>query len=133
APTGTPVYAAGRGVLEEAGRRSGFGNYVRIRHNNDVETAYGHLSRFAKGVHRGMRVDQGDIIAYVGSTGSSTGPHLHYEIIQNGSPVNPSGVKFRTGQTLAGRDMAEFKKILQKVKTALATLPRKNQVALARN
>jgi murein DD-endopeptidase MepM/ murein hydrolase activator NlpD len=131
--TGTPIYAAGDGIIEEAGRKGGYGNYVRVKHSSSYATAYAHTSRFAKGIKVGIKVKQGQVIAYVGSTGSSTGPHLHYEIIQNGSPVNPSGVKFRTGQTLAGRDMAEFKKILQKVKTALATLPRKNQVALARN
>jgi len=131
--TGTPIYAAGDGIVEEAGRKGGYGNYVRVKHSSSYATAYAHTSRFAKGIKTGAKVKQGQVIAYVGSTGSSTGPHLHYEVLQNGNHVNPSGVKFRTGQTLGGREMAEFKKNLQKVKTALATLPRKNQVALARN
>ena len=130
AVTGTPIYAAGDGVVEEAGRKGGYGNYVRLKHGNTYSTAYAHASRIAKGVVVGAHIKQGQVIAYVGSTGSSTGPHLHYEILVGGEQVNPSGVKFRTGQTLAGHELAEFKKQVKQVATAIATKPRKTQVAL---
>lgn len=129
AAVGTPIYAAGDGVIEEAGRKGGYGNYVRVKHSGAYETAYGHASRIARGVHPGAHVKQGQVIAYVGSTGMSTGPHLHYEILVKGSQVNPSGVKFRTGQTLGGREIAQFRHEVKQVKTALNNLPRKRQVA----
>jgi murein DD-endopeptidase MepM/ murein hydrolase activator NlpD len=129
AAIGTPIYAAGDGVIEEAGRKGGYGNYVKLKHNDHYATAYGHASRIARGIHPGVHVKQGQVIAYVGSTGFSTGPHLHYEILVNGAQVNPSGVKFRTGQTLAGHEMAEFKKQQKQVQVALNTLPRTRQVA----
>ena len=133
ATTGTPIYAAGDGVIEEAGRHAGYGNYVRIKHSASYETAYGHASRIARGMHPGAHVKQGQVIAYVGSTGMSTGPHLHYEIMINGAQVNPSGVKFRTGQTLAGKEMNLFKHEKGQVQAALATLPRRMQVASLEN
>ena len=111
APSGTPVYAAGNGILEEAGRRNGYGNYIRIRHNTEVETAYAHLSRFAKGVHRGGRVGQGEVIAYVGSTGMATGPHLHYEVLRHGDQVNPLSVDLPSGRKLDGRDLESFRAV----------------------
>lgn len=129
APTGTPIYAAGDGVIDIAGRKAGYGNYVRIRHNNSYETAYAHASRIAHGIHNGAHVRQGQVIAYVGSTGQSTGPHLHYEILIGGRQVNPSGVKFRTGQTLQGHDLVQFKHQVQQVGSVLATTPLKTQVA----
>jgi murein DD-endopeptidase MepM/ murein hydrolase activator NlpD len=129
AATGTPIYAAGDGIVDEAGKKGGYGNYVRIKHNNNYSTAYAHASRIAKGVKPGASVRQGQVIAYVGSTGNSTGPHLHYEILANGEQVNPSGVKFRTGQTLAGKELASFKKNVKIVETALATVPRTTKVA----
>ena len=130
AVTGTPIYAAGDGVIDEAGRKGGYGNYLRIKHNNNYATAYGHASRIAKGIHKGVHVRQGQVIAYVGSTGQSTGPHLHYEILANGAQVNPSGVKFRTGQTLGGKELAEFKTKVKKVATLLAAAPGTPKVAL---
>jgi murein DD-endopeptidase MepM/ murein hydrolase activator NlpD len=129
AATGTPIYAAGDGVIEEAGRKGGYGNYVRVKHSDRYATAYGHASRIAHGIHPGVHVKQGQVIAYVGSTGFSTGPHLHYEILVNGAQVNPSGVKFRTGQMLAGHELADFKKQVKEVQVALNTLPRARQVA----
>jgi murein DD-endopeptidase MepM/ murein hydrolase activator NlpD len=93
APTGTRVKATGEATVSFAGRKGGYGNLVILRHNNGYETYYAHLSGFAKGVHPGVRVDQGDIIAYVGSTGASTGPHLHYEVRMAGNPQNPLTVK----------------------------------------
>lgn len=132
APTGTPVYAAGDGVVQKAQRWGSYGNYVKISHNGTYATAYAHLHRFAKGIRPGKRVKQGDVIAYVGTTGRSTGPHLHYEILKAGHQVNPRGVKFKTGRTLAGKELAAFKKQTQDWQNQFAALPRiKTQVALA--
>lgn len=117
APTGTPIYAAGRGVVEEIGRKGGYGNYVRIRHNTEVSTAYAHMSRFARGVSRGGRVEQGEIIGYVGSTGASTGPHLHYEVLRGGRQVNPRSIDLPTGEKLAGRELAAFQTTLRNTET----------------
>lgn len=89
APTGTPIYAAGTGRVARAGRLGGYGNYVRLEHGNGYATAYAHLSRFADGLRAGQRVRQGEIIGYVGSTGRSTGPHLHFEVLEHGRQVNP--------------------------------------------
>lgn len=114
APTGTPVYASASGVIERAGRFSSFGNYVRIRHSSKMSTAYAHLSRYGKGVHPGVRVKQGQIIGYVGTTGRSTGPHLHYEVLVNNVQVNPRSVKFAADNSLQGRDLNRFK---EKVKS----------------
>ena len=107
APTGTPIYAAGDGVVAKAGRFSSYGNYVRIRHRSDLDTAYGHMSKIA--VKAGARVKQGQIIGYVGTTGRSTGPHLHYEVLVANKQVNPRGVNLPIGQALAGADMKKFK------------------------
>ncbi|MEZ5998024.1 MAG: M23 family metallopeptidase [Hyphomonas sp.] len=101
APTGTPVYAAGNGTVEWAARKGGYGNYIVLRHANGYKTAYGHLSRYAKGLKSGKRVRQGEIIGYVGSTGASTGPHLHYEVYIKGTPVNAMKLKLPTGRKLA--------------------------------
>ncbi|MEM1086088.1 MAG: M23 family metallopeptidase [Pseudomonadota bacterium] len=101
APTGTPIFAAGHGTVERASRYGGYGNYVRIRHANGYKTAYAHLSRYGRGVRSGARVRQGQIIGYVGSTGASTGPHLHYEVYINGKPVNAMRLKLPTGRKLA--------------------------------
>ena len=109
APTGTPIYAAGDGVLGKVGWVNGYGNYIKIRHNNSLSTAYGHMSRFAKGMRAGVRVKQGQVIGYVGTTGRSTGPHLHYEVHINGVQVNPIGVKVPTANKLAGAELNRFK------------------------
>ncbi|MFN3815848.1 peptidoglycan DD-metalloendopeptidase family protein [Brevundimonas sp.] len=108
APTGTPVFAASDGVVVEARRWGGYGNWVRIRHSNGWETGYAHLSRFGRGLRPGQRVSQGDVIAYVGSTGASTGPHLHYEVWRNGARVNPTGAQIPSGSELAGAELAAF-------------------------
>ena len=108
APIGTPILAAGDGVVTFRGWKGGYGNYVQIRHNNTYSTAYGHISRFGK-IQVGSRVRQGQVIAYVGSTGMSTGPHLHYEVMQNGRQVNPTAQKFNTSQALAGAELKKFK------------------------
>ncbi len=108
APTGTPIFAAGGGVVEEVGPHGGYGNYIRIRHNTQISTAYAHLSRIAKTTRRGARVDQGDVIGYVGTTGRSTGPHLHYEVLKAGQQVNPKSIDLPTGEKLEGRELQAF-------------------------
>lgn len=107
APTGTPIYAAGDGVVEYASVKGGYGKYVRIKHTGRYSTAYAHMSRIA--TVKGKKVKQGQIIGYVGTTGRSTGPHLHYEILTNNVQVNPQHVKFKTGVVLAGKELASFK------------------------
>lgn len=129
APTGTPIYAAGDGVIERAGPFSSYGNYVRIRHNSEFDTAYAHMSKIAKGMAPGKRVKQGDVIGYVGSTGRSTGPHLHYEILKNGTHVNPQGVRFPTGRILEGKELARFQDSVKETRTLYASLPSATTVA----
>jgi murein DD-endopeptidase MepM/ murein hydrolase activator NlpD len=108
AANGTPIYASGNGTVEKAGWESGYGKYVRLRHNNGYETAYGHMSGFARGIQPGVRVRQGQVIGYVGSTGLSTGPHLHYEIWVNGRVVDPMRIKLPRGRVLDGPVLANF-------------------------
>jgi len=110
APLGTPVYASGNGVVEKVGWESGYGKYVRIRHANGYETAYGHMTAFARSTQPGARVRQGQVVGYVGSTGLSTGPHLHYEILVNGRFVDPLRVKLPRGRVLDGAMLASFSK-----------------------
>ena len=112
APTGTPIFAAGNGVVEFAGRNGGYGNYIRIRHDSTYKTAYAHLNGFKKGIYGGVRVKQGDIIGFVGSTGKSTGPHLHYEIIVNGKQVNPATLKLPSGRKLNEQQLEELKELV---------------------
>jgi len=107
---GTPIFAAGNGVVEKAEREGGYGNYIRLKHNNGYETAYGHMSAFAKGMEPGKRVRQGQVIGFVGSTGHSTGPHVHYEILVNGRFVDPMRIKLPRGRSLEGPIMASFEK-----------------------
>jgi murein DD-endopeptidase MepM/ murein hydrolase activator NlpD len=109
APTGTPIYAAGNGQVVQAGRKGSYGNYIRIRHNGEYSTAYAHMSRFAKGMSPGRRVVQGQVIGYIGTTGRSTGPHLHFEVLKDDSQINPLKVKqFALGQ-LTGKDLGRFR------------------------
>ncbi len=108
APAGTPVYAAGDGVIARAGRHGGYGNYIRIRHNGTYATAYGHLKGFARGIRPGVRVRQGQVIGYVGATGRATGPHLHYEVLVNDRQVNPLTLKLPSGRVLKGAKRAAF-------------------------
>jgi len=122
APTGTPIYAAGDGVLEYAARNGSFGNYARIRHNSKLKTAYAHMSKFKKGMHKGKTVKQGEVIGYIGTTGRSTGPHLHYEVLVNGVQVNPRSVKLPTGETLTGEQLKRFKSLIQGINQEYASL-----------
>jgi murein DD-endopeptidase MepM/ murein hydrolase activator NlpD len=107
---GTPIFASGNGVLEKVGLEGGYGKYIRIKHNNGYETAYGHMSAFAKGMEIGKRVRQGQVIGFVGTTGMSTGPHVHYEILVNGRFVDPMRIKLPRGRSLEGPLMGNFEK-----------------------
>src|SRR6185437_13232563 len=107
-PTGTPVMAAGAGAISFMGWANGYGNFVVINHGNGFATAYGHLSRFAAGMHRGSRVRQGEVFAYSGATGLATGPHLHYEIRVNNAQVNPLTVRVAEGRKLTGKELRQF-------------------------
>jgi len=129
APTGTPIYAAGDGVIEFIGRNSGYGNYVRIRHHGSLKTAYGHMNGFARGLGQGDRVRQGDVIGYVGSTGLSTGPHLHYEVHVDGAQVNPMNIDLPTGENLAGTELAEFRSLVDRLDRRFAELLPQSQLA----
>ena len=119
APKGTPVYAAGNGSIEEKGRKGAYGKYIRIRHANNYKTAYAHLSKFAK---TSGRVKQGQTIGYVGSTGRSTGPHLHYEIIKNGKRINPQRLKLPSGKKLKGKELKIFLEEKNKIDRRLDNL-----------
>jgi murein DD-endopeptidase MepM/ murein hydrolase activator NlpD len=121
-PIGTPVMASGAGTVKIAGHASGYGNYLRVDMGNGYGFAYGHLSRFAPGIHAGSRVHQGEIVAYSGNTGISTGPHLHYEILQGGTQVNPLKVKVAQGRKLAGKDLREFQAMRLKTDETLVRM-----------
>ena len=108
APTGTPIYAAGNGRLVGYGPNGTFGNYAKIQHANGYVTAYAHMSRFASGLHKGSNVKQGQVIGYVGTTGRSTGPHLHYEVYVDNRPVNAMTLKLPTGRKLTGEQLEAF-------------------------
>lgn len=108
APRGTPIYAAGDGVVERASRFGAYGKYIRIRHHSSYKTAYAHLKGYAKGIKKGKRVKQGQVIGYVGSTGRSTGPHLHYEVLYNNKQVNPRKIKLPAGEKLKGKDLKNY-------------------------
>jgi murein DD-endopeptidase MepM/ murein hydrolase activator NlpD len=131
APTGTPIMAAGSGVIEFIGRNGGYGKYIRIRHNAEYSTAYAHLNGYATGMTRGKRVKQGDVIGYVGTTGLSTGPHLHYEVLLKGSQVNPMNLKLPSGIRLAGADLKRFQEMQSALAQKLDRMPRSTLVAQA--
>jgi murein DD-endopeptidase MepM/ murein hydrolase activator NlpD len=108
APMGTPIMASGNGIIQKAGWCGGGGNCVKIRHNSTYETIYAHMSKFARGIKSGVRVKQGQTIGYVGSTGKSTGPHLHYEVVVNGKKVNSQKLKLPSGKILKGKNRKLF-------------------------
>ncbi|MEJ0025630.1 MAG: peptidoglycan DD-metalloendopeptidase family protein [Rhizomicrobium sp.] len=128
-PVGTPVMASGAGTVKIAGRSSGYGNYMRIDMGNGYGFAYGHLSRFAPGIHPGSHVHQGEIVAYSGNTGLSTGPHLHYEILVHNEQVNPLKVKVAEGRKLGGTELRDFLFGKLHVDAMLASTPLENKVA----
>ena len=108
APTGTPILAAGDGTVVYAGRRGGYGNYIRIRHANGYQTAYAHQHHFAKGMKVGLRVRQGQVIGYIGTTGRSTGPHLHFEVLVNNKFVNAMTIPVPRGLKIKGHQLTKF-------------------------
>ena len=130
ATTGTPIFAAGDGVIAILGNQRGYGNYIRIKHNAQYATAYGHMSRFAKGLQQGSKVRQGEVIGYVGSTGMATGPHLHYEVLVSGTQINPMSVKL-AGRKLDGKELRRFEALKAEIKELRRNLA--SQVLVARN
>jgi murein DD-endopeptidase MepM/ murein hydrolase activator NlpD len=123
APKGTPILAAGSGVVVRAGYYGGYGNYVELKHTATISTAYGHMSRIGRGIRRGVHVRQGQVIGYVGSTGLATGPHLHYEFHRRGRPVNPLTQRASTRRHLTGRDMKRFSALVREYRVQLHKAP----------
>jgi murein DD-endopeptidase MepM/ murein hydrolase activator NlpD len=123
APAGTPIMAAGDGVIDMAGLNGEYGNYVRIRHNDSYSTAYAHMSRVAPGLHRGTAVHQGQIIGFVGATGLATGPHLHYEVLAHDHQINPMSVKVPSGRQLAGAELRRFNTAIVETEHEIRRLP----------
>lgn len=119
APYGTPIFASGNGMIEKVGWEGGYGKYIRVKHNNGYETAYGHMSAYAKGMEPGKRVRQGQVIGFVGSTGLSTGAHVHYEILVNGRFVDPMRVRLPRGRSLEGTMLAGFEKARDQIDTQM--------------
>lgn len=132
APIGTPIIAAGSGVVREAGWKGNFGRYIRIKHNATYDTAYAHMSRIAKHITAGRRVKQGEIIGYVGSTGRSTGAHLHYEILVNDRQVNPMTVRLPTGKQIDPIYWDDFEKQVQMVEAEILARGTQRFAAAAR-
>ncbi|TNE40830.1 MAG: M23 family peptidase [Alphaproteobacteria bacterium] len=126
---GTPIMAAGNGIVERASRFGSYGNYVRIRHNSEYKTAYAHMKKFAKGIHAGSRVKQGQIIGYVGTTGRSTGPHLHYEVLLHDKQINPMSVKLPAGRKLGGKMLQAFNAYRADIDQNVAATPLETQLA----
>jgi len=120
APRGTPILAAGSGTVERANRYGGYGNYIRIRHTDGYKTAYAHLQKFARGVKAGAYVKQDQVIGYVGTTGRSTGPHLHYEVIHHGKKINPRRLSQLSGKPLSKNQHPAFKAQRQKIENLRA-------------
>jgi murein DD-endopeptidase MepM/ murein hydrolase activator NlpD len=123
APSGTPILAAGRGIVEVAKRRGGNGNYVRIKHSNGYQTAYSHMRRFGPGIRPGIKVRQGQVIGYVGSTGLSTGPHLHYEILVNKRFVNPIKIAVPRARKLRSKELKAFQRERKRIEDLLRRSP----------
>ena len=126
APRGAPIMASGNGVVEMAQKYKGYGNYILLKHNSNFKTAYAHLSKYGRSIKKGARVIQGQIIGYVGSTGMSTGPHLHYEVIKNGKKINSQRLKLPTGKTLNNEARNKFEVDRIKIDVRLAELRKNN-------
>lgn len=129
APTGTPIYAAGNGVITEIGWKSGYGKFIQIKHSQNLSTAYAHASNFAKNLKPGSIVKQGQVIAYVGSTGRTTGAHLHYEVKISGKNINPMHVKSTLGIELTGKQLAQFKQFKSNIRSLSNELDNKSEIA----
>jgi murein DD-endopeptidase MepM/ murein hydrolase activator NlpD len=130
-PYGTPIRAAGNGVVEVGGRFGAYGITVELKHGEHYETLYAHMSKLAAGIIPGARVNQGQIIGYVGATGRATGPHLHYEVRIDTRPINPVGIQVAGGRQLAGRELLKFRQTKQQVLAMMQQAPSANQVAQA--
>ena len=126
APTGTPIMAAGTGHIEFVGNNGGAGKYIRIKHLNGYKTSYSHLSKYASGIKKNIKVRQGQVIGFVGNTGLSTGPHLHYEVIFNGSRINPMKMKLPSGKQLKNKNLEIFKAEKERINIELAQLKSMN-------
>jgi len=133
APKGTPIYAAGDGRIEHSGWKGAYGKYIRIRHNSEYSTAYGHMSRIARKSGKGKRVRQGQIIGYVGTTGRSTGAHLHYEIMRGGRQTNPLKVRMPSGRKLKGEELARFKGARTELDSVYAQLTPQTEMAATKD
>lgn len=132
APTGTPIRASGDGVIDFIGVQGGYGNFIVIKHWNNYTTAYAHMSRFAKKMRKGTKVNQGEVIGYVGSTGWSTGPHLHYEFRVNNQPRNPMSIDVPNAQPLAGAELQRFRSVARDMSHRFALLnPQDNGIRMA--
>ncbi len=131
APMGTPIFAAGNGVVASAGWNSGYGRRVEIQHANGYLTTYNHMSGFGRGITEGARVRQGQLVGYVGSTGSSTGAHLHYEVLVNGHFVDPMRVRLARTREFDGRLLLDFKRERERVDGLMARAPNANKVVAA--
>jgi len=129
APRGTPIVAAGDGTVQSVGRNGAYGNYVRIKHPNGFDTAYGHMSEYADGMHTGVQVKQGQVIGFVGSTGRSTGPHCHFEVLVNNDFVDPMTIQVPRGLQLTGRQLAEFQKERARIESLMQIDPITTRVA----
>ncbi len=122
APTGTEVLSTGRGTVRFVGTKGGYGKFVEIRHSNGITTRYAHLSRYAKGMKSGKRIEQGEVIGYVGKTGLATGPHLHYEFLANGRQINPTKAVMPPGPSITQSEIPEFMNVMQTHETSLRVL-----------
>jgi len=131
APTGTPIRAAGAGIVDLAGRHGAYGNTIVLKHGPKYKTLYAHMSRLAAGVRSGVHVNQGQVIGYVGTTGRSTGPHLHYEVRVDNRPVNPTAIRAAGGKQLAGRDLQNFRALKTRVLAMMTQAPASTQLAQA--
>ncbi|MDH3579176.1 MAG: peptidoglycan DD-metalloendopeptidase family protein [Hyphomicrobiales bacterium] len=131
APHGTPILAAGTGIVEVAKRKGGNGNYIRIRHANGFKTSYSHMARFARGLRPGIKVSQGQVIGYVGSTGLSSGPHLHFEVLVNNRHVNPMTIHVPRGRQLTGELLTKFHKERSRIEDLMRRSPVTTRVAAA--
>jgi murein DD-endopeptidase MepM/ murein hydrolase activator NlpD len=132
APIGTPIFSAGNGTVLTAGWHSGYGRRVEVQHANGYVTAYNHLSGFGRGITEGVRVRQGQIVGYLGSSGLSTGPHLHYEVMVNGHFVDPMRVKLARTREMEGKMLGDFKRERDRIDALMARAPNGTRVA-ARN
>ena len=129
ASKGTPIKAAGFGVITAIGKNGGYGNYIELKHSSVYKTVYAHLSKFPKGLAKNKKVRQGQTIGYVGSTGRSTGPHLHFEILKFGARINPMNVSLPTGKKLKKEELADFRNKIVEIEEKLAKLDAEQELA----